>query len=89
MPLHDARYSFLVAQLTEARVGANLTQLEVAEQLRKPQSFVSKYESGERRLDVVEFIEIAQIVGLDLNAVLKHFLQCFPKGTSLEKPVKE
>jgi transcriptional regulator with XRE-family HTH domain len=46
--------------LISARRDANLTQIDLAKKLRRPQSFVSKYERGERRLDVVEFIEVAE-----------------------------
>ena len=51
--------------LVEARKEAGLTQVELAEKLSRPQSFVSKYERGERRLDVVEFLEIAKAIGID------------------------
>ena len=51
--------------LTEARSKAGLTQLDVASRLERPQSFVSKYESGERRLDVVEFLEVCTAVQAD------------------------
>ena len=44
--------------LIAARRDAGLTQIELANRIGKPQSFVSKYESGERRLDVVEFIDV-------------------------------
>ena len=60
--------------LRAARKHAGLSQADVAQQLGKPQSFVSKYERGERRLDVIEFLEIAKIVGLnvrDLNTLLR------------------
>lgn len=46
--------------LLEARRKKGLTQVDVAALLDKPQSFVSKYESGERRLDVVEFLEVCK-----------------------------
>ncbi|RAI54583.1 helix-turn-helix domain-containing protein [Roseicella frigidaeris] len=46
--------------LVERRRAAGLTQAELAERLNRPQSFVSKYETGERRLDVVEFLEVAE-----------------------------
>ena len=46
--------------LVAARTSQGLTQAVVAERLKKPQSFVSKYESGERRLDVVEFFSVAR-----------------------------
>jgi transcriptional regulator with XRE-family HTH domain len=51
--------------LVEARCAQGLTQLEVAKRLRRPQSFVSKYERGERRLDVVEFLEVSDALGVD------------------------
>ena len=44
---------------------AGLTQVQLAKKLRRPQSFVSKYETGERRLDVVEFLEIAKALSAD------------------------
>jgi len=57
--------------LTEARSKAGLTQLDVASRLERPQSFVSKYESGERRLDVVEFLEVCTAVQADPGKVLR------------------
>lgn len=52
-------YQSLQGTLVEARRKAGLTQAELAKAIRKPQSFVSKYESGNRRLDVIEFLQIA------------------------------
>ena len=57
--------------LTDARLKAGLTQSEVASQLGRPQSFVSKYESGERRLDVVEFLEVCASVKTNAVAILQ------------------
>jgi transcriptional regulator with XRE-family HTH domain len=51
--------------LTTARRRARLTQQEVADRLERPQSFVAKYEGGERRLDVVEFVAVARALGTD------------------------
>ncbi len=48
-----------------ARKAAGLTQHALARRLKKPQSFVAKYEGGERRLDVVEFITIARALDVD------------------------
>jgi len=56
--------------LIAARRSRALTQVDVAERLGKPQSFVSKYERGERRLDVVEFLEVAKAIGIDPKAVI-------------------
>ena len=55
-------YDRLCGLLVDARKAQGLTQVEVAERLNKPQSFVSKYESGERRVDVVELLEICKVL---------------------------
>ena len=60
-----SQYDSLRALLVESRKGAGMTQSKLAECLGKPQSFVSKYERGERRLDVVEFLHVAFCVGID------------------------
>ena len=62
--LHTDRYKTLCRLLAEARKKKGITQTVVADRLGKPQSYVSKYESGERRLDVVEFLDIARILGI-------------------------
>ncbi|MBA3922836.1 MAG: helix-turn-helix transcriptional regulator, partial [Nostocaceae cyanobacterium] len=54
------KYHLFCLLLIETRQSQKLTQAQVATRLRKPQSFVSKYERGERRLDVVEFLEVAK-----------------------------
>lgn len=59
--------------MVTARKQAHLTQAELAKRLRRPQSFVSKYERGERRLDVVEFGEVVRAIGLDPIRVLEKF----------------
>jgi transcriptional regulator with XRE-family HTH domain len=51
--------------LVEARREAGLTQVALAKKLGRPQSFVSKFERGERRLDVTEFLDIARALGID------------------------
>ncbi|TAG96976.1 MAG: XRE family transcriptional regulator [Oscillatoriales cyanobacterium] len=48
-----------------ARKEAQLTQESIAKSLKKPQSFVAKYEKGERRLDVIEFLLVAHVIGVD------------------------
>jgi predicted transcriptional regulator len=52
------------------RKAAGLTQRELADRLHKPQSFVAKYEGGERRIDVVEFLTVCQPMGVDHPAKL-------------------
>jgi len=68
--LRRNKHQKLIALLTTARTKAGLTQQQLADQLGKPQSYVAKYEGGERRVDVVEFLAIADALGIDpANAV--------------------
>ncbi|MFK7701714.1 helix-turn-helix domain-containing protein [Pseudomonas caspiana] len=62
--IHNTRYQSLLTLLLDARVEAGLTQKELATKLGRPQSFVSKTENAERRLDVIEFMDLC----LGLNA---------------------
>lgn len=55
------RYQQFLKQLRAARLQAGLTQVEVAGALGKPQSFVSRVETGERRLDIVEVEQFAKL----------------------------
>lgn len=73
--LHSREYRLLTELLIEARKKAGLTQQELADSLEKPQSFVAKYERAERRLDVVEFIWIANAIGREPSALFKRFLR--------------
>ena len=68
---HQEFIQFLVA----ARKAAGVTQAELAARLHRHQSFVSKYERGERRLDVVEFCQVAEALGQDPSKLLKHFIE--------------
>lgn len=63
--IHTPAYQSFCRLLVKAREDKSLTQEELACRLGQPQSFVSKVENGERRVDVVEFLEIARV--LDLN----------------------
>ncbi len=62
----SASHRFLLERLRLARSDAGLTQVQVAEALGRPQSFVSKIESGERRLDPIELKELAVLYAKDL-----------------------
>lgn len=62
--VHLTAYRAFQQALADARRAANLTQAQLAERLQKPQSFVSKVEAGDRRIDVVEFLQwIAAVEG--------------------------
>lgn len=69
--LHTKEYETFRELLVSAREKAGLTQTEVSTRLRRPQSFVAKYEGGERRLDVVEFIEVCGALGVDPHSLLR------------------
>ncbi len=59
--IHSEAYGRFLARLRRARKEAGLTQVQVAKLLNRPQSFVSKIEAGERRVDVVELAELSRI----------------------------
>ena len=71
--IYSAAQQRLQKLLRQARADAGLSQVELAARLGKPQSFVSKYESGERRLDLVELQQICMAVGIDLIKFVKAF----------------
>jgi transcriptional regulator with XRE-family HTH domain len=64
---YPARYKEFLRRLRQARLEAGLTQTQVADTLEKPQSFVSKCETGERRVDVVELQVLASLYGVPLS----------------------
>ncbi|OBG38134.1 helix-turn-helix domain-containing protein [Mycobacterium sp. E3198] len=68
--IYSAEYQQLCTLLRQLRREAGLTQARVAERLDVPQSFVSKYESGERRLDVIELRHVAEAIGTTLEIVV-------------------
>lgn len=57
--------------LREARIAAGLRQTKLAELLGRKQAFVSKYESGARGLDAVDFIAILELTGCDVHRVIE------------------
>ncbi|MGF2033955.1 MAG: helix-turn-helix domain-containing protein [Nostoc sp. CmiVER01] len=61
--------------LIEARKAAKLTQAELSAKLELPQSYVSKYERGERRLDVIEFLQVAQVLKIDPLTFIEELLK--------------
>jgi transcriptional regulator with XRE-family HTH domain len=72
--LKSPEYERLIALLVAVRKKADIRQQALAKKLGKPQSFVAKYEGGERRIDVVEFIEIVRAVGGDPVRLFREFV---------------
>ena len=69
--IHSNKYKRVIEQLRTARLEVGLTQNEVAEKLKRPQSYISKIERGERRVDVTELVEIADIYKKPIDYFLK------------------
>jgi ribosome-binding protein aMBF1 (putative translation factor) len=61
--VHSDGRSAFSELITRARKSAHLTQNELTKRIHKPQSFVAKYEGGERRIDVVEFVTVCRAIG--------------------------
>ncbi|KAA9160874.1 helix-turn-helix transcriptional regulator [Amycolatopsis acidicola] len=68
--IYSAEYQRVCELLRELRHEAGLTQVQVAERLGVPQSFVSKYESGQRRLDIIELEHITEVLGFNIARFL-------------------
>jgi transcriptional regulator with XRE-family HTH domain len=69
--LRSPDHQRVIAILVAARAKAGLTQQQLADRLGKPQSFVAKYEGGERRIDVVEFVAIAHALEFDASRAVR------------------
>lgn len=69
--LHSEGYTLFLRQLRAARKRSGITQVELAERLNETQSFVSKCERGERRLDVVEVREYCQAIGIPFAGFMR------------------
>jgi len=63
--VHSSEQAQFCDLMIDSRKAAGLTQAELARKLHKPQSFVAKYEGGERRIDVVEFLIICRAMAVD------------------------
>ena len=83
MWVQQREYVEVGGALAGARERAGLTQQQVAKLLRKPQSFVSSYERGQRRIDILEFLRIADVLGGD---PLKLMQEIMNRGTGSKRP---
>lgn len=76
-------YRALIAALKDTRIQAKISQRELARRLGKPPSFVNKIEQLERRLDVLEFIIIAETMGLQADVLLNRIRGALPDAINL------
>lgn len=72
--LRSPRQMRLIDLLVEQRKHAGLSQADLAERLGRYQSVVSSIEGGGRRVDVVELLDIADVIGLDVHALIDDLL---------------
>jgi transcriptional regulator with XRE-family HTH domain len=77
--IYGQEYRHLLSLLVQVRKDAGITQQELAGKLGRPQSFVSKFERGERRIDVVEFLAISRAIGADPHALIRQIERLPPK----------
>lgn len=76
-------YASLLNVLVDARKEAGLTQVELARRLDKPQQFISYYERGERRLDVIEFYAITKALGAEPEDMFRRVITKLPKKVAI------
>ena len=69
--IYTKEYRKIISLLQTTRIEAGLTQLDVATKLNRPQSYVSKSESCERRLDFIELLKFAKIYKKSINYFIK------------------
>ncbi len=72
--ISNPKYEKFRKLLIEYRLQQGVTQTQLAERLGRPQSFISKYENGERRLDLIEFLDIAMTLEFDPFDFIKELL---------------
>lgn len=71
--MHSQKYQIFREMLVDARLKSGLTQMQLAQKINKPQSYVSKYERGERRLDFTEFIEVVIAFKMNINVFIERY----------------
>lgn len=69
--IHSERQQRLAELLTEKRKAAGLTQAAVAQAMGRHQPFIANIENGDRRVDLVELIDLARIIGFDVHAIVE------------------
>ena len=75
MNKQDPRYEIFRSSLKELRKNKNITQQELADRLRRPQSFVSKLESGERNIDMIELFDVIVALGAKPEVAILELLK--------------
>lgn len=75
------RYDIFIAKLKAARKRADLTQVDVAKALGQPQTFISKVEHSQRRLDVIDMIDFLKVYGVEPAAFVDELCRQLNSGS--------
>jgi len=84
--VQQREYGEVGAALARARGRARLTQKQLATRLRKPQSFVSNYERGQRRIDILELLRVVEALGGNPVQIFREILKRTRANAKLHKP---
>jgi transcriptional regulator with XRE-family HTH domain len=87
--LKSPEYARLIAVLVAVRHASGTRQQALAKKLSRPQSFIAKYEGGERRIDVIEFIAIARALGADPVKLFRDFAVGTPSSKAARNALAE
>lgn len=68
--IHSEQYRLIIDRLKKARIDAGLNQAEVANLIGKPQSHISKIETYQRRVDILELKVLAKLYGVDIDEII-------------------
>jgi ribosome-binding protein aMBF1 (putative translation factor) len=77
--LGTQRHSVLRDFIVEKREAAGLTQHAISARLKRPQSFIASIETGQRRVDVVELLDLAKAIGFDPHEAVRRLSKVGPK----------
>ena len=78
--IHSKRHRYLVKAVIEARERAGISQTELARRFKQYQSWAARLESGERRIDVCEFLLLAEAIGFNPVKLLEELIQVEARG---------
>jgi transcriptional regulator with XRE-family HTH domain len=78
--LYSPGYERFLTELRRARAASGLTQVEAAKRLGRPQSFISNCESGERRVDLIEFLVFCRLYGVEPRQIIDVLTADWPTG---------
>jgi transcriptional regulator with XRE-family HTH domain len=88
-PIHDPRYREVARLLTDLRRARGLLQQEVADRLQRTQTYVSRYESGARRIDLIELLDVLRALDSDPHSFIDRIqappLKALPRGVPSRK----